>query len=77
VGDRAERKQDSRATLATAELVDTNVKVNLMSPGHVRTEMAPAGPLAPEVCHPTLDYLLDLPLDGPSGRFFCSNMKFR
>lgn len=57
-------------SVLAAELRDTNVKVNLMSPGPVQTEMAPTGPLAPEVCHPTLDYLLELPEDGPSGRFF-------
>lgn len=57
------------SVLAT-ELENTNVKVNLMSPGPVKTEMAPMGSLNPEVCHPTLDYLLELTEAGPSGKFF-------
>ena len=47
-----------------------NIKINLMSPGPCRTEMAPDGPLDPAACHPTADYLLDLDEDGPTGRFF-------
>ena len=41
------------------ELKDTNVLINLMSPGPVRTEMAPDAPMEPEVCLPTVYYLLD------------------
>jgi NAD(P)-dependent dehydrogenase (short-subunit alcohol dehydrogenase family) len=66
----------SKATLnaitvtAAREHEDQNIKINLMSPGPVRTEMAPEAPMNPSVCHPTLDYLLSLPADGPTGRFF-------
>lgn len=66
----------SKATLnaitvtAAREHEDQNIKINLMSPGPVRTEMAPEAPMHPSVCHPTLDYLLSLPPEGPTGRFF-------
>lgn len=55
---------------AANEWADDNIKINLMSPGPCRTEMAPDGPLDPAACHPTVDYLLDLDRDGPTGRFF-------
>lgn len=55
---------------AAKEHADSNVKINLMSPGPCRTEMAPDAPLEPSACHPTVDYLLDLDEDGPTGRFF-------
>jgi NAD(P)-dependent dehydrogenase (short-subunit alcohol dehydrogenase family) len=55
---------------AAAEWADRNVKINLMSPGPCRTEMAPDGPLDPAACHPTVDYLLNLDEDGPTGRLF-------
>jgi len=55
---------------AANEWRDRNIKINLMSPGPCRTEMAPDGPLAPAACHPTVDYLLALDEDGPTGRFF-------
>jgi len=66
----------SKAALNTAtvtaatEYADTNVRINLMSPGPCRTEMAPDAPLEPEACHPTAEYLLDLDADGPTGEFF-------
>ena len=52
------------------ECAGQDIKINLMSPGPVRSEMAPEGPLDPAVCHPTADYLLSLGEDGPTGRFF-------
>jgi NAD(P)-dependent dehydrogenase (short-subunit alcohol dehydrogenase family) len=55
---------------AAREHADSNIKINLMSPGPVRSEMAPDAPMAPEVCLPTADYLIDLPADGATGRFF-------
>lgn len=55
---------------AAREHQDVDIKINLMSPGPVRSKMAPEAPMAPEVCLPTLDHLLDLPADGASGRFF-------
>jgi short-subunit dehydrogenase len=41
------------------ELEGSGVLINLMSPGPVRTEMAPNAPMEPEVCLPTVRYLLD------------------
>lgn len=55
---------------AAAEHDDRDVKINLLSPGPCRTEMAPDAPLEPSACHPTVDYLLNLDADGPTGRFF-------
>jgi NAD(P)-dependent dehydrogenase (short-subunit alcohol dehydrogenase family) len=55
---------------AANEFEDTNIKINLMSPGPCRTEMAPDGPLDPSACHPTVEYLLSLDESGPTGRFF-------
>lgn len=52
------------------EVSGYNIKVNLMSPGPVRTEMAPDAPMEPEVCHPTVDYLISLDEKGPTGKFF-------
>lgn len=50
------------------ELVGFDIKINLMSPGPVRSEMAPDAPMEPEVCLPTLKYLLNDAND--SGGFF-------
>ena len=47
-----------------------NIKINLMSPGPVRSNMAPDAPMDPSVCHPTADYLMSLGPGGPTGRFF-------
>jgi NAD(P)-dependent dehydrogenase (short-subunit alcohol dehydrogenase family) len=59
------------ATITMAkEMQKSNIKINLMSPGPVQSEMAPKAPLSPEVCHPTVDYLLSLDADGPTGRLF-------
>lgn len=55
---------------AAKEVADYDIKINLMSPGPVRSEMAPNAALEPSVCHPTVDYLLALDKDGPTGRFF-------
>jgi len=55
---------------AARENADANIKINLMSPGPVETEMAPEAPMEPSACHPTADYLLHLDKDGPTGRFF-------
>lgn len=55
---------------AAKEHADADIKINLMSPGPVRTEMAPDAPLEPSVCHATVDYLLNLNRDGPTGGFF-------
>jgi NAD(P)-dependent dehydrogenase (short-subunit alcohol dehydrogenase family) len=55
---------------AARECSDLNIKINLMSPGPVKTKMAPNGPLDPSVCHPTVEYLLSVGENGPTGRFF-------
>ncbi len=55
---------------AAREHEDANIKINLMSPGPVRSEMSPQSPLEADVCHPTADYLVNLDEDGPTGRFF-------
>ena len=55
---------------AARECIEFNIKINLMSPGPVRTGMAPNAPMDPSVCHPTADYLLSLDENGPTGRFF-------
>jgi len=55
---------------AAREYEDQNIKINLMSPGPVRTEMAPEAPMGPSACHETVDFLLTLNEDGPSGQFF-------
>ncbi|MBB4070391.1 short-subunit dehydrogenase [Salinibacter ruber] len=55
---------------AAREHEGENIKINLMSPGPVQTEMAPDAPMDPSACHPTADYLLDLGPDGPTGEFF-------
>lgn len=55
---------------AAREHDEQNIRINLMSPGPVQTEMAPDAPMDPSVCHPTVDFLLTLDEDGPTGRFF-------
>lgn len=58
-------------TVTTArEHADYNIKINLMSPGPVRSEMSPNSDLEPEVCHPMTQHLLNLDKDGPTGKFF-------
>ena len=52
------------------ECLAFNIRINLMSPGPVRTEMAPNAQMDPSACHPTVDYLLGLDENGPTGRFF-------
>jgi NAD(P)-dependent dehydrogenase (short-subunit alcohol dehydrogenase family) len=57
--------------ILAAELKDTNIKVNSMCPGWVRTDMG--GPNAPRSVEEGADtalWLATLPDDGPSGGFF-------
>jgi NAD(P)-dependent dehydrogenase (short-subunit alcohol dehydrogenase family) len=49
---------------AAREYEDQNIKINLMSPGPVRTEMAPEAPMEPSACHETVDHLLSLDKNG-------------
>ena len=55
---------------AAKENADLDIKINLMSPGPVRSEMAPDALMHPEACHPTVDYLLSLPSNGATGKFY-------
>ena len=55
---------------AAREHEGSNVRINLMSPGPVRSNMAPDAPMGPSACHPTVDYLLGPDPDLPTGRFF-------
>lgn len=55
---------------AAREHAERDVRINLMSPGPVRSNMAPDAPMDPSACHPTLDVLLDPAPGGPTGRFF-------
>lgn len=52
------------------EMADKNIKVNLMSPGPVKSEMAPNMTLEPTICHPTANYLINLGQNGETGEFF-------
>ena len=54
---------------AALENDDRDIKVNLLGPGPMATEMYD-GPLSPRASHPTVEYLLNLDADGPTGRFF-------
>jgi len=54
-----------------AELAASNIQVNSMTPGWVRTDMGGAGaPLSVEQGADTVTWLATLPEDGPSGGFF-------
>lgn len=55
---------------AANEYADANVRVNLMSPGPVRSNMAPDAPMDPSACHPTVEFLLSDSPDTPTGGFF-------
>lgn len=61
---------NSLTVTASREYKDSNIKINLMSPGAVHTEMAPHCNKDPSVCLPTARYLLKLDEDGPTGKFF-------
>jgi short-subunit dehydrogenase len=52
------------------EHADYNIKINLMSPGPVRSEMSPNAELLPEICHPTVEYLLRDDSNAASGKFY-------
>ena len=61
---------NSLTVTAANEYKQYNIKINLMSPGPVRSEMSPNSSMDPSMCHPTVKYLLNLEENGPSGKFF-------
>jgi len=61
---------NSLTITASKEYSDYNIKINLMSPGPVKTEMAPQADKDPSICLPTAKYLLSLEKEGPTGKFF-------
>ncbi len=52
------------------ELNKHNIKINTLSPGPIKTKMFPKNNLQPDLCLPTLLYLINLKKNGPSGKFF-------
>lgn len=58
-------------TIAMAKEVQaSNVLVNAMSPGSVRTDMNPTSDVPPSEAVPTAVWLASLPDGGPTGRFY-------
>lgn len=58
-------------TLTVArEMADKNIKINLMSPGPVKSEMAPSMTFEPSICHPTANYLVNISAEGLTGEFY-------
>jgi short-subunit dehydrogenase len=52
------------------ETSEYDIKINLLSPGPVRSEMAPKADLLPEICHPTVEYLINADATADTGRFY-------
>lgn len=52
------------------EVESYDIKINLMSPGPVKSEMAPDGPMDASVCFPTVDFLLNASEDSDTGKFY-------
>ena len=52
------------------DLHETNVLVNALSPGSVKTDMNPTSEVPPSEAVPTAVWLASIPDDGPTGRFF-------
>ncbi len=62
--------------IAAAELEGTNIKINSMHPGHVRTRMGGfSAPVSPEKAAVTAVWLATLPKSGPNGKFFHEKKK--
>lgn len=55
---------------AAKEFEGKNIKINLMSPGPVKSEMSPHAQYEPDICLPTFDYLISPSTDLPSGKLF-------
>lgn len=52
------------------ELKNTNIKLNLLSPGPVRSEMSPNATLEPNICFDMVDYLLNIDESCVGGGFY-------
>ncbi|WP_199770714.1 SDR family oxidoreductase [Helicobacter marmotae] len=52
------------------ELIGTNIKLNLLSPGPVRSEMSPNATLEPDICFEMTDYLLEIDSNDQGGGFY-------
>ena len=52
------------------EIENLDIKINTLSPGPIKTKMFPKNKLSPNLCLPTIKYLINLKKDGPSGDFF-------
>jgi len=52
------------------EIDNINIKINTLSPGPIKTKMFPKNKLSPALCIPTLEYLINIGKNGPSGKFF-------
>jgi len=52
------------------EINNFDIKINTLSPGPIKTKMFPKNNLKPNLCIPTLLYLINLNKNGPSGKFF-------
>ncbi len=62
---------------AARECAEYNIKINLMSPGPVKTNMAPNGPWTPQFVTRPWTTCLSLDADGPTGRFFWLGYEIR
>ena len=52
------------------KLKSSEVKINLMSPGPVKSEMSPDSEIKPDICHQLVCYLLNIKKNCPTGKFF-------
>ena len=52
------------------KLKSSGVKINLMSPGPVKSEMSPNSKIEPDICHQLVCYLLNTNKNCPTGKFF-------
>lgn len=52
------------------ELCDTNIKLNLLSPGPVKSEMSPNATLDPSICFDMVDHLLHIDKKDMGGGFY-------
>ncbi len=52
------------------KLKSSGVKINLMSPGPVKSEMSPDSKIEPNICHRLVCFLLNTNKNCPTGKFF-------